>query len=397
VFSVSEVAAGLSALLEERIGRLWVSGEVINVHRAASGHVYFTLKDEAAQLRAALFRSAARRVPFDLDDGLEVRVYGELTLYPPRGDLQIIVREVEPRGVGALQLAFEQLRARLEAEGLFAEEHKRALPDAPRRVGIVTSAKGAAIHDVVSVLRERAPDVPLLLAPATVQGATAAEEIEAALRALSACSDVDVILLVRGGGSAFDLEPFNTERVARAIRVARVPVVSGVGHEVDFTIADFAADLRAPTPSAAAASVVADRAELAADLSATERRLTALVRGFVGNASAELSALRARLRREAPREKLALQRADLEGSGARLREAFRHLTVGVDARLSRAAARLEALSPLAVLGRGYAIATHRDGRVARRAEELTIGERLRLRLLEGHADVRVEATDNEDG
>jgi exodeoxyribonuclease VII large subunit len=176
-----------------------------------------------------------------------------------------------------------------------------------------------------------------------------------------------------------------------------VPVVSGVGHEVDFTIADFAADLRAPTPSAAAASVVADRAELAADLSATERRLTALVRGFVGNASAELSALRARLRREAPREKLALQRADLEGSGARLREAFRHLTVGVDARLSRAAARLEALSPLAVLGRGYAIATHRDGRVARRAEELTIGERLRLRLLEGHADVRVEATDNEDG
>ncbi len=396
VFTVAEVAAGISALLEERVGRLWIGGEVINVHHAASGHVYFTLKDESAQLRAALFRSAARRVPFDLEDGLEVRIFGELSVYPARGDLQIIVREVEPRGVGALQLAFEQLRARLEAEGLFDESEKRELPAHPRRIGVVTSAHGAAIHDVIRVLEERAPDVPLLLAPATVQGDAAPAEIESALRSLSEQPDVDVVLLVRGGGGAFDLACFNTERVARAIRTCRLPVVSGVGHEVDVTIADLAADLRAPTPSAAAALVTSDRAELASDLASAERRLVSALRSHYERAADRLATLTEKLRREAPRAKLETRRLRLERAEARLRDAVSEATRRSDRRLREAVARLEALSPLAVLRRGYAIATRPDGGIARRVADLSVGDTLTLRLHEGRADVSVVAVEDDE-
>jgi hypothetical protein len=247
-FRVSELAGGLRELLEEEVGRVFVVGEISNLRRAPSGHCYFTLKDDQAQLRAVLFRNAAVRLPFDPEDGLEVVVEAELTLYAARGDLQLIVRQMEPRGQGALQLAFEQLRARLEAEGLFDPARKRALPDWPRRVGVVTSPSGAALRDVIQVSGRRMPGIPLLIAPTRVQGDGAEEEIAAALDALGRLSDVDVILLVRGGGSLEDLRPFNTERVARAIVASRVPVVAGVGHEVDLSIADLAADARAPRP-----------------------------------------------------------------------------------------------------------------------------------------------------
>ena len=253
IYGVSELLGGLDALLEDRVGRVWLVGEVSNLHRARSGHLYFTLKDDAAQIRAALFRGAARRLAFEPEDGLEVLVHGDVRIYEPRGDLQMVVRQLEPRGEGALQLAFEQLRRRLEAEGLFDAARKRPIPAIPSHVGVVTSPTSAAIRDVLEVSGRRAPALPILIAPTRVQGEGAEREIADALDRLAAREGIDVILLVRGGGSLEDLRAFNSETVARAIVRCPVPVVSGVGHEVDFTIADLAADLRAPTPSACSA------------------------------------------------------------------------------------------------------------------------------------------------
>jgi len=232
VYTVAELLLGLRSLLEERVGRVWVVGELSNLHRARSGHLYFTLKDEAGQLRAALFRSAARRLAFEPEDGLEVLVYGELSVYEPRGDLQLIVRQLEPRGLGALQLAFEQLRARLSAEGLFDPDRKRPLPARPSKIGVVTSPTGAAIRDVLEVTGRRYPAASILIAPTRVQGIGAEHEIADAIDRLAAQPDLDLILLVRGGGSLEDLQAFNSEVVARAIARAAVPLVCGVGHEV---------------------------------------------------------------------------------------------------------------------------------------------------------------------
>ncbi|HSJ97982.1 MAG TPA: exodeoxyribonuclease VII large subunit, partial [Myxococcota bacterium] len=255
---VAELVGALRALVEDVVGRVWVVGEISNLRRAASGHLYFTLKDDEAQLRSVLFRADAERLAFAPADGLEVLAFAEATVYGSRGDLQLLVRRLEPRGQGALRLAFEQLRARLEAEGLFAAARKRPLPPLPRRIGVVTSLHGAAVRDVIEVTGARWPSVPLLVADARVQGPGAEYEIVEALQLLATRPDVDVILLVRGGGSLEDLWPFNSETVARALVRCPVPVVSGVGHETDFTIADLVADARAPTPSAAAALVLPD-------------------------------------------------------------------------------------------------------------------------------------------
>jgi len=452
---VSELMGGLRALLEEAIGRVWVVGELSNLHRAASGHCFFTLKDDAAQLRAALFKGDAVRIPFELEEGLEVLLQGEISVFPARGDLQIIVRRVEPVGRGALQLAFEQLRARLEAEGLFDESIKRPLPEFPRRVGVVSSPQGAAIHDVIEVSGRRFPAAPLLLAPTRVQGADAEHEIAAALAALCEVSDVDVVLLVRGGGSLEDLQPFNSEVVARAIRNSRAPVVAGIGHEVDVTIADLAADARAPTPSAAVHLALPDRAELRRALQGLAARmargaqshcanaaarwvaargdLIRAARGAATRAAGRLTPLEAALRARAPRAQLAAQRqrlrtaqrALLREARARapsLRRAVQPLTARLlsavrarsdaaalrlaaarpalirgarshraraAARLAAAAGRLNALSPLAVLARGYAIIHGPRGEIVRAARQVALGARLRLRLARGEISARV--------
>jgi exodeoxyribonuclease VII large subunit len=387
-FRVSELAAGLRELLEEEVGRVLVVGEISNLRRASSGHCYFTLKDDQAQLRAALFRSAAVRLPFDPEDGLEVVVEAEVTLYAARGDLQLVVRHMEPRGQGALQLAFEQLRARLEAEGLFDVAKKRPLPAWPRRVGVVTSPFGAALHDVIEVSGRRMPAVPLLLAPARVQGDGAEHELAAALAALARVEDVDVILLVRGGGSLEDLRPFNTERVARAIVASRVPVVSGVGHEVDLTIADLAADARAPTPSAAAALALPDGAAWQGRVLALRRRLAGAAGTRVARAGRRLAQLAGSLRAHAPAARLAARRARLDTLARALEREGAQAVALRRERLAALAAHLDALSPLAVLGRGYAIARAADGRVLRSAREVAPGDALTLRLHEGE----VEAT-----
>jgi exodeoxyribonuclease VII large subunit len=392
VYRVGEVVAGLRRLLDERVGRLWIAGELSGLRRPASGHVYFSLVDEDAQLRAALFRSAARRLAFEPEDGLEVLVYGELTVYEARGELQIVVRHLEPRGQGALQLAFEQLRRRLEAEGLFDAARKRPLPALPARIGIVTSPSGAALHDVLQVMRRRFPAVPVLLAPTRVQGPGAEHEIAAALDALGARGDVSSILLVRGGGALEDLQPFNTEVVARAVVRCPVPVVSGVGHEVDVSIADLAADLRAPTPSAAAELAVPDALALRRVLDRDWRRLERAAAARLSQLAERLERERAALRAQAPSARLAAQGARLAALVRALQRAAPARVAAARARLGEAAARLESLSPLAVLSRGYALVRRAaDGAIVRTAAQVEPGTELELRVAEAELDAVVRA------
>jgi exodeoxyribonuclease VII large subunit len=391
IYSVGELLSGLRALLEERLGRIWVVGEISNLARPQSGHVYFTLKDERGQLRAALFRGAARRLAFEPEEGLEVLAYGEVTVYEARGDLQIIVRQLEPRGVGALQLAFEQLRRRLEVEGLFDPARKRPLPEVPTRIGVVTSASGAALRDVIEVTGRRLPDVPLLIAPTRVQGVGAEDEIAAALDALGEQTDLSVILLVRGGGSLEDLQPFNTEVVARAIARSRVPVVSGVGHEVDVTIADLAADVRAPTPSAAAEQAVPDRSALERALDAAWRRLRRALDAQLSECAARLEREREALRMQAPTARLAAQRQRWLAAARALRRVVRARAERARAGVEQLAGRLDSLSPLAVLGRGYALVRRaRDAGIVRTVSDAGVGERLSIRLAEAEIEAVVE-------
>ena len=392
IYSVGEVLAGLRALLEERIGRVWVVGELSNLHRAHSGHLYFTLKDDSGQLRAALFRSAARRLAFEPEDGLEVLVYGDLSVYEPRGDLQLIVRQLEPRGLGALQLAFEQLRARLEAEGLFDPGRKRPLPARPSRIGVVTSPTGAAIRDVLEVTGRRYPAASILIAATRVQGVGAEDEIVEAIDRLSAQPDIDLILLVRGGGSLEDLQAFNSEVVARAIVRSVVPLVSGVGHEVDVTIADLAADARAATPSVAAEMAVPDAADLRRHLARDWRRLLLALRGVYERSAQSLERERDALQMLAPSARLAVQRARL---GAAIHALVRVGAAPAErgrARLAELAGRLDSLSPLGVLDRGYALVRRaRDGAIPRSADQLERGERLDIRLAEAQLEAVVES------
>jgi exodeoxyribonuclease VII large subunit len=387
ILPVGVLLDGLSRLLEDQVGRVWVVGEISNLHLARSGHAYFSLKDESGQVRAALFRSAARRVPFELEEGAEVVVHADVSIYTARGDLQLIVRQVEPRGQGALQLAFEQLRRRLEAEGLFDEARKRPLPAFPRRIGVVTSPTGAAVRDVIQVAGQRFPDIPLLISPTRVQGDGADGEIVRALERVTRVpgrEDVDVVLLVRGGGSLEDLMSFNSERVARAIVACPVPVVCGVGHEVDVTIADLAADQRAPTPSAAAMQALPDRHALLGTLGRDARRLVAAARAALGDARRSLARERDALRVLAPTARLASQRARLETAMKGLVREVRAAVSDRGASLAGAVGRLDSLSPLAVLARGYAmVRRERDGLIVRRTGEAPAGERLLLRVAEG--------------
>lgn len=440
IFQVAELAAGIKRLLEQEIGRVWVVGEIADLFRARSGHCYFILKDGKAQLRAVLFRGNLARIPFDPEDGLEVVAEAELGFYEPRGDVQLIVRSLEPRGQGALQLAFEQLRNRLEAEGLFDPAAKRELPTWPKRIGVVTSTAGAALHDVLQVTGRRAPGIPLVVAPTRVQGEGAEIEIVAALEAVGRLPDVDVVLLVRGGGSLEDLKAFNTERVARAIRACPHPVVSGVGHEIDLTIADLAADARAPTPSAAAELAVPDTWPWIQRLDREADRLAHAVTAVVDRRRLALAQLAETLQTHAPHARLSAQRERLranrialeaawrrehEGLRARLHESHGRLgraagalvperterLAGLRARLDRAArvaaaeqagrlrelaGRLHALSPLAVLSRGFAIVRRAaDGAILRRPQDAAPGDRLRVQLQEGQLEAEVVAPESE--
>lgn len=434
VFTVSELNRTVRDLLESGLGEVWIEGELSNLARPASGHLYFSLKDADAQVRCAMFRGRNRLLDFEPEAGMMVRLRARVGLYEARGDYQLVVEQMEPAGAGALARAFEELKKRLAAEGLFDSDRKRELPTLPRCIGVITSASGAAVRDILQVLRRRFPAIPVIIYPVPVQGDQAAPAIARMLARAGERGDCDVLLLARGGGSLEDLWPFNEEIVARAIVACPIPVVTGVGHEVDITIADFAADQRAPTPSAAAELVAPDASGWLGNFAALARRLDTAARRLLRYGEDRRKSLQARLERQHPErrlqqlqqrrdelglrleraQRLRLQRAGerLDRTGARLRThsplvgvqrlsdrlqgIHRRLDRAIgqglrtrDARLAAAVRALDAVSPLATLGRGYALVLRQaDGRAITDAGLVASGDPLDIRLARG----RLEAT-----
>ncbi len=390
--SVSTLVQLLQELVEDNFVEVLVQGELSNVSQPPSGHYYFTLKDKKARIKCAMFRSHARVLRFKPVDGLAVICRGRVSVYPQRGDLQLIVEAVEPEGVGSLQLAFDQLKEKLEREGLFAPDLKQPLPPFPRTIGLVTSSSGAAIQDILNVLRRRSAGLQVLLRSVRVQGKGAAEEIAAAIADLNRETAVDVLIVGRGGGSREDLWAFNEEIVARAIAASKIPVISAVGHEVDFSIADLVADLRAPTPSAAAELVVKNRLELERHLDQLTLRLAAQIRSRLTLLSNNLHGLEKRLK--APAELVKIWQLQLQQLHLRLQQAMTELFVQQEHRLALLMSQLQTLSPVAVLSRGYAIVKQKEtGEIVHGSEQLQIGDQLQVRLASGEVTATVTLID----
>lgn len=391
VLGVAALNALVREMLEARVPPLWVEGEITGWKRYASGHRYFCLRDGDAQVSAVMFRADAQRLPAEPEEGMKVRAFGSVTLYEKRGDFQFVVRRIEATGDGGLwHVAFERLRAKLDAEGLLAPARKRPLPRYPRVVGVVTSPVGAVFHDIVHVIRRRAPWTRVVLSPARVQGEGAALDVARAIR-LFERSEVqpDVLIVGRGGGSVEDLWAFNEEPVARAIAACPVPVISAVGHETDVTIADLVADLRAPTPSAAAEHAVPDGAALRQEFAAARARLARALRRYATARRDRLELLAERLEQRT-RRAVAARRTFLDAAAVRIEGRSRRLAENRRADIRRLAAQLDALSPLQALARGYAVPLDRDGHILRRRAEFRPGMPFRLRLSDGTAPCRVE-------
>ena len=442
VLTVSDVTAEIRTTLESGFGELWIEGEISNCRVWNTGHVYFTLKDSTAQLKGVMFRSAYRYLKFKIEDGLHVVARGRLSVYEPKGEYQLVCEHLEPHGRGALQLAFEQLKRKLQAEGLFAGDRKRRIPALPRKIGIVTSLDGAALRDILKVLGRRHPNAHIVIRPVRVQGDGAAEDIARALKAIARVPGIDVVIVGRGGGSIEDLWAFNEESLARTIAACPVPVISAVGHEVDVTIADFVADLRAPTPSAAAEMVVTAKEEFRARLDRLDGRLASAMRSglqrrrhllhvltshrglagwqvrvamqgrhvsemshalrraaasLIGRRTREHQARTARLEATDVRRSLAAIHGRLAAADSRL-----HLIAGrvherAWARLIALAGRLDSLSPLAVLARGYAVCWTDDRTaIIRQASQVGPGDRVRVTLHEGEIGCEVRSAHGSD-
>jgi exodeoxyribonuclease VII large subunit len=443
VHSVSQLTDRIRTLLEEQFFEIWVEGEISNCYVAKTGHVYFTLKDANAQIKAVIFRSDVRYLRFKVQDGLSVVARGRISVYDPKGEYQIVCQHLEPEGLGARQLAFDQLKERLAREGLFDPRRKRPLPALPRKIGVVTSLDGAAVRDIIKVLRRRYPNVHIVIRPARVQGDGAALEIARAMSAIGKVKDVDVVIVGRGGGSIEDLWAFNEEVVARAIAGCPVPTISAVGHETDVTIADFVADMRAPTPSAAAEMVVARKDDFCARIDQLGHRVNAVMQARLHRMRARLGSIESRsgyagfamriamrgrraddlshqllratrgqlARRERGYQALrfALERLDvrrrfgairtrLVAADGRLQSSADRRVHAGDARLRGAAARLESLSPLAVLARGYAVCWNEDRTaIIRDAAGVEAGDHVHVRLERGELDCAVTRRRGTDG
>lgn len=430
VLTVSDLNRTVRELLEGSLPVLWVSGEISNFKRYDSGHCYFSLKDKTAQVRCVMFRNRAGLLDFQPREGMHVEIRAVVTLYEARGDYQLTVEAMRPAGLGALFEAFEKLKAKLAAEGLFAAERKQSIPTFPKAVGIVTSPKAAALRDVLTTLGRRMPGLPVILYPCAVQGATAASEIANAIRKATERNEVDTLIVCRGGGSLEDLWSFNEEVVARAIADCPIPLISGVGHETDFTIADFVADIRAATPTAAAELASPNRAEWLGRLNEQRRHLQRAFERELQQRMQKLDALGRRLRHpgellERQRERLqaltlrlqaaparqlerkhnslaqmrlrlihagpdtAPARARLERAGQRLEAARVRSLEQRAARLGNLAARLQALNPTAVLSRGYALVETANGKVVQRADQLHAGDRIKVRFADDAVDAAV--------
>jgi len=436
VFTVSELTTGIRLHLESKYAEVWVEGEISNARVWKTGHLYFTLKDSESQLKAVVFRSTLRYLRFKPSNGQQVIARGRINVYEPKGEYQIVCEHMEPHGVGALQVAFDQLRYRLEQEGLFKKERKRTLPILPRKIGVVTSLDSAAIRDIINILQRRYPNVHLVISPARVQGEGAAEEITRSLRQIGQLPDIDVVIIARGGGSIEDLWAFNEEQVAREIVSTPVPVISAIGHETDYTISDFVSDLRAPTPSAAAELVVARKDEIAMLISRSTERLRRVLQnllqqrhlvvqqlkdrpGFSGwparlalharhveeltnwmsrsirleirQHERQANVLRRRLETFELGRRLAIVRARIIGAHEQLDNNIRNNQKTSEARLRVVAGRLETLSPLAVLARGYSVCWTADRSIILRdTKTVSPGQKVNVRLHRGELECEVK-------
>ena len=385
IYSVSELSQGIKYLLETSFRELWVEGEISGLKISSLGHTYFDLKDATSNISGVMFRGFATGLKFDLENGLLVRVRGNITTYDKQSKYQLMAKEIQPAGQGPLQLAFEQLKKKLQAEGLFDTARKRPIPALPQKIAVVTSPTGAAIRDILSILKRRYANLHIIIAPVKVQGAGAKEEIAQAIKDLNCIQDIDVMLVGRGGGSMEDLWAFNEEIVARAIAGSKIPVISCVGHETDFTIADFVSDLRAPTPSAAAELVVKSKVELAANIAGLERRLLQSLRIYYEN-------LQGKFHRLISSRPMVNPLVLLEGPIRRLDDAVEGIFDGSADRIRRceekfnlAREKLGALSPLFPLKKGYAIVKKADGKAVKKAADLRAGDRIALQFALGGA------------
>jgi exodeoxyribonuclease VII large subunit len=382
--SVSALTGVIKRALEDALPKVWVVAQVSNLSRAASGHMYLTLKDEGAEIGAVMWRGVAQRIPFDLEDGQEVVVRGKIAVYERRGRYQIVISSIQPKGMGALQLAFLQLKEKLEKEGLFDPSCKKPLPFLPRTIGIITSPTGAAIHDMLTMIESRMPGAHVVVHPAKVQGDAAAAEIVAAIDALNRLGGIDVMIVGRGGGSLEDLWPFNEEIVARAIFASEVPVISAVGHEVDVSISDLVADARALTPTRAGEMVVPSCELLDEKLAENQRRLVQALSGAVRQAAGRLDAIERSYAMRAPIERIRQHQQRLDEIGERMPQAARRRLAYLGEHLTGVSARLESLGPRNVLARGYSITMLEDGATPLlSAEDVPAGSRIRTVLYDG--------------
>ncbi len=394
-YTVSDLTRYLRVLLEldDVLNDVWVQGEVSNVSRPSSGHIYFTLKDAGAAMQCVVWRSSSSRLKVTLQNGMAIEAHGAISVYEKDGKVQLYVDAARPAGEGQLYQEFLRLKARLEAEGLFNEERKRPLPARPRCIGVVTSASGAALQDILNTLQRRYPLVEVILSPCAVQGEAAPAEIVAALQALEQLSEPDVIILARGGGSLEDLWAFNDERVVRAVAFSRIPVVTGVGHETDFTLVDFASDVRAPTPTGAATLVTPDQADLRVDLSDLYSRLSMAALGQVDYQRQLLTTLAHQLERVTPMQAVRNERQQVDSLSERARRAFAHQIELRGVQLKGAAQRLNALNPLSILQRGFALIEQADGSLAHGIDSLQVGQTVHIRMADGQAAAQIQSTE----
>ena len=389
VVTITELTRQIKQSLETSFPRMWVEGEISNFKHHTSGHLYFTLKDEGAQLSAVMWRSRVANLTFPPEDGMKVIARGSITVYPPRGNYQIDVEQIQPIGIGELQIAFERLKQKLAAEGLFDPAHKKPIPEFPERIGVITSETGAALQDIRSVLSRRHPSVEVILASVRVQGVGAAEEIAEAIEQMNRYGDIDVLIVGRGGGSLEDLWAFNEERVARAIYASKIPIISAVGHEIDFSIADFVADLRAPTPSAAAELVVRDRTELLEDIG----NLCYTMRGAIDT---QMSSFRERVASlltsysfNRPRDLVREFSQRVDEFDRSLGFSFNHIARAAHQRYDSLRYQLQALNPHGVLKRGYSI-VRKEGRIVSSARFLHRGDEAEIQFHDGTIGVQIE-------
>jgi exodeoxyribonuclease VII large subunit len=391
IYTVSEINKYIRVIIEDSFPGVWIEGEVANLTYHTSGHIYFGLRDATASLKCAFFRGANQQLKFKLKDGMKVICFGSLSVYEPRGDYQLIVKEVEPKGVGALQLQFQQLKEKLTKEGLFDDSHKVPIPYLPTRIGIVTSPTGAAIRDILNIARRRFANVEIIINPVKVQGADAKDEIAAAIRQFNGLKNIDVMIVTRGGGSLEDLWPFNEEVVARAIYESVIPVISAVGHEIDFTISDFVADFRAPTPSAAAELVIPKKDDLINLINTAATRLKNALTGRIAMLAEKLNRLRASYALKQPLNMIMQHEQTIDGLFKDLKKSVEHALDMRREKYGSVYGKLEAFNPLAILARGYSVTTRvTDGVIVKDAALLKAGDVVETKLGKGRFRSRVE-------